>query len=696
MDETKGEVNLNNVIMTHGRGFILGTTPCQLCGNKGGMKVKCSHPACRQRGQKTKAVFAHVTCAKQAGFEVGHRHDDDGNPDFYVNCYRHVECEYAFRARLEDLFQIEERRVGKRWDDSKSMSITHASRLLNAAIVVMQYLGWAWRWGEWWVEYGDNWEPLIEPGQDESKMTKEQLKIVESTPESRCEDARKCRLEALGAALRNRSFDDEDDGPTVLLDRALRALLSTKSLVGPLKDREIDLFASWLGIAYRSKSRLMGFGDDKIPVDETNPSSLYEEDKSPKFVLGNRRLPGKQVLPHGQVFESDFTEIDDFLKPERLEDGTLHSECEKGKQLKQKASKKKTKPSAPPEKKSAGRPLKRIIDLPQADVDQPSPTTKRGRGRPPKKLSIEPPETSLEKADQATEPSSPLGSKRQRKSPNKSDFYYGESNAEPELATFKGASQKLGRKSDVSEPVENGERKITRTRRRSAPTRLTNGDASVGSTDETGRGSRTAGNAKAPSKNDEHVDPKQDGSPRKRGRGRPRKNPIKREEAKGAGGTTQATKVEIDMSVTSEDRKRRRKRSRVSYNEEDSIDFEEGETDDKHSMPARNHSARAKKIKAEEKSTTGDIYTIPRKGKTRRSAEKESEDPKDDPPEEDPEDLMPISALALPRKKDQGPEDQYDAVDPEPDLSSPQKRGRHRGKLEAAKFVLPGAERSIL
>lgn len=688
MDETKGEVNLNNVIMTHGRGFILGTTPCQLCGNKGGMKVKCSHPNCRQRGQKTKAVFAHVTCAKQAGFEVGHRHDDEGNPDFYVNCYRHVNCEYAFRARLEDVFQIEERRVGKRWDDSKSMSITHASRLLNAAIVVMQYLGWSWRWGEWWVEYGDNWEPLLEQGQDESKMTKEQLKIVESTPESRCEDARKCRLEALGAALRNRAFDDEEGGPTVLLDRALRALLNTKSLVGPLKDREIDFFALWLGIAYRSKSRLMGFGDDKIAVDEKFPSGLHEEDKSPKFVLGNRRLPGKQILSNGQVFESDFTEIDNFLKPEKLEDGTLFSEtergkqeAERGKQVKQKSTKKKTKPSAPTEKRPVGRPPKKKVELPEpvarptkkkvdppeSDEDRPRPAIKRGRGRPPKKRPSEASEATPEKGVPTEAPSSPLSSKRQRKSPNKSDFYYDAPSTEPVLATSERISEKVGRKSsDASDLVENGESHTKRLRRRSAPTRLSE-DASIGSFDETGRESRGRGDFKAKSAT------KQDAVPGKRGRGRPRKNP----------------KVEV------EERNSTRKKRRVSYNEEGSIDFEEEEINEKHGMPG---SMKAKKKKVETKSATAeDIYRIPRKGKTRRSVEKEADVPKE-ARKEDPEDLMPISALpGKKNKKEAVQEDQDDKMDdPEPDLSSPQKRGRHRGKVEAAKFVLPGAERSIL
>ncbi|KAI2499535.1 PHD-like zinc-binding domain containing protein [Fragilaria crotonensis] len=324
-DMARKEVNLSDAIMTHGKGFILGMNRCELCGQKDGLKMKCSYSNCRQRGHRSKASHAHVTCARQAGFEVD-TGMSGGDISFHINCYRHVKCEFAFRARLEDLIEFEKLRVGKKMDDTKSMSISHASRLLNSAIVVMNYLGWAWRWTEWWVEYGSNWEPLIEPGEDEKKMSKEQLKIVDSTPESRCADARRCRLAAFGAALRNRSYDEVESGPTVILERALRAVLNTPSLVGPLTNLEIDFFVQWLGIAYRSKSRLLGLGSEKIVVDETAPSSLHEDDKSPKFVLGDRRLPGEQVLPEGEVFETDVAEIDDFLKPERLEDGMLYSE----------------------------------------------------------------------------------------------------------------------------------------------------------------------------------------------------------------------------------------------------------------------------------------------------------------------------------------------------------------------------------
>jgi hypothetical protein len=186
----------------------------------------------------------------------------------------------------------------------------------------MKMLGWAWRWAEWWVEYGDNWEPLLEPCEKEENMTKEELKIVDSTRESRCEAARKCRLTALSAALRNREYDKEEGDDTVALDRALRALLHTPELVGPLESYEIDFFAEWLGRAYRSKSRLLGYGEDKIPIKDSI-GTVHIDDKSPKYIIGSRRLPGKQELPDGTVFETDFNDVDDFLKPETYEDGTL-------------------------------------------------------------------------------------------------------------------------------------------------------------------------------------------------------------------------------------------------------------------------------------------------------------------------------------------------------------------------------------
>lgn len=226
------------------------------------------------------------------------------------------------RARVEDLIEIEKRRSGKHFSKADSpMSFSDGSRLLSHAIVVMRMLGWAWRWAEHWVEYGSNWEPLLEPGQKEEQMTKKQLKIVDSTPESRAEDARRCRLAAFGAALRSRAYDTEQEFDNGSLCRALNAILHTPSLVGPLTNYEIDFCVEWLSRAYRSKSKFLGLGENKVKV-ANDDFCVHQVDKSPKYDLGDRPLPGKAPLEPDQIFENKVDEPDDFLLPELLPDGS--------------------------------------------------------------------------------------------------------------------------------------------------------------------------------------------------------------------------------------------------------------------------------------------------------------------------------------------------------------------------------------
>ena len=322
----EGTVNCSSIVMSKGTGLILETVRCFLCGDNRKMKMSCSEEGCRCWGQKKGAYSFHVTCAREAGLEVRDKQDEFGQFYFDMKCYQHGGEDFALRARMEDLIELERKRAGKRFEKDNyaytNMSLAHAARLYNKAIIVMKMLGWAWRWAEWWVEFGDNWEPLLEPGEKEEEMTKEQLKIVDTTRESRCAAARKCRLAALGAALRNREYDKEEGDDFVALDRALRAVLHTREIVGPLEQFEIDFYAEWLARVYRSKSRLLGFGDDKIPVQEY-VRLVHVDDGSPKYELGARRLPGKQELPEGEIFESDFHDVDDFLKPETFEDGTL-------------------------------------------------------------------------------------------------------------------------------------------------------------------------------------------------------------------------------------------------------------------------------------------------------------------------------------------------------------------------------------
>jgi hypothetical protein len=237
-----------------------------------------------------------------------------------VKCYRHGGNEFNLRARLEDLLELEKKRTGKRFARSDTpMKFAEASRLLNASILVVRILGCAWRWAEWWVDYNSTWEPLLEPDEREEDMTAEQLRIVKSTRESRCDDARKCRLAALGAALRSRKYDTEDGFDRNALSRALRAVLRTKSLVGPLNKSEIDFFVDWLGRAYRSKSHLLGLGEDSILVARKG-CCLHIQDQSPKFELGLRSVPGTQEPNASQAFEIDTNDIDDFLQTEVVTD----------------------------------------------------------------------------------------------------------------------------------------------------------------------------------------------------------------------------------------------------------------------------------------------------------------------------------------------------------------------------------------
>lgn len=64
-----GVVNLSNAVLSNGKALVENRTPCYLCGLFGGMKIFCKHEECRMlEGQRT--AF-HITCARQAGLEVG-------------------------------------------------------------------------------------------------------------------------------------------------------------------------------------------------------------------------------------------------------------------------------------------------------------------------------------------------------------------------------------------------------------------------------------------------------------------------------------------------------------------------------------------------------------------------------------------------------------------------------------------------
>ena len=280
-------LDCSRITMSNGQDLLDHRHPCKLCGRHDGAKVICQ--GCPKSSKYAKNYY-HVTCARQAGLQVNV--DDAG---YHFKCFEHVQCIYVFRAFLEDLKQIEIDRSPNEGSFEPTIPITwdHASHLLNFAVCIMRTLGWAWRWAEWWIKFGDNWEPLVEDLDAVASMTNEELKIVRSTAQTRSVDARNCHLAALGAALRNREYDTEDGGiDQESLERALAHLLDTESLVGPLTNDEIDFFTTWLILAYRSESPLLGFGNDKIPV-AAGGSHLNDGSTFPESELGSRPLPGK-------------------------------------------------------------------------------------------------------------------------------------------------------------------------------------------------------------------------------------------------------------------------------------------------------------------------------------------------------------------------------------------------------------------
>ena len=319
-----------------------------------------------------------------------------------MRCYRHAGNEFNIRAKLEDLFEIEKTR--KKPGSDRPLTFVDGARMMNSALIVVRILGWAWRWAEWWVEYDSSWEPFLEPHQKEKDMTKEELRIVDSTKESRCQDARRCRLAAFGAALRDRLYDEGDDFDREALSRAFRAVLSTQSLVGPLTDEEIDFHADWLGRAYRSKSRLLCLGEDKLPVDPSFCATV--QDKTPKYEIDPARAPGKEVLKAGTVFEVlDKGDKDDFLLVKMAADEPVarkERSSSKSKGKKRKVGGKLGNGDGPPPKRTRDRPLEQKESpaiLNQSSTVGHSSTDgvlpKRRPGRPPKKPKVNATENTL-------------------------------------------------------------------------------------------------------------------------------------------------------------------------------------------------------------------------------------------------------------------------------------------------------------
>lgn len=92
-----GEVDCSQVVMTAGKTLIQASLFCFLCGQTGGLKVKCSREGCGYDvdGKRVDCAF-HVTCARQAGLEVNAYEEHDGIMKFYGK----AECALCFCCKV--------------------------------------------------------------------------------------------------------------------------------------------------------------------------------------------------------------------------------------------------------------------------------------------------------------------------------------------------------------------------------------------------------------------------------------------------------------------------------------------------------------------------------------------------------------------------------------------------------------------
>jgi hypothetical protein len=65
-------VDLSDAVMANGKDLILPNKVCSLCGNKGGLKIKCKYDACLSvnSAETGNPAYFHATCARQAGLEA--------------------------------------------------------------------------------------------------------------------------------------------------------------------------------------------------------------------------------------------------------------------------------------------------------------------------------------------------------------------------------------------------------------------------------------------------------------------------------------------------------------------------------------------------------------------------------------------------------------------------------------------------
>jgi hypothetical protein len=67
--------------MSNGRSLVRSSDRCHVCGQSGGLKVKCDHEGCSNT-KKDQQEYLHITCARHAGLEVQTAESESGT-NFY-------------------------------------------------------------------------------------------------------------------------------------------------------------------------------------------------------------------------------------------------------------------------------------------------------------------------------------------------------------------------------------------------------------------------------------------------------------------------------------------------------------------------------------------------------------------------------------------------------------------------------------
>ena len=247
-------------------------------------------------------------CARTAGFEVSVEFDDESNEEFHIlNCLEHQDPDFSMKAKVRNLVEL----MGEGGDVTAANTLHLSSKALNGAARVLGQLAWGWRWSEWWIEHGDG-------GRDGKG------EVGTDGKEARKKDARNCRLMAVSAAIRGREYDRQKGLSHGVLTAALLPVARTKSLVGDLKEEEVEFLVLWLGRAYRAgMDGVMAIGYSKIPVTEAaygrrTGTVGKASGEGRKDVLGTRSLPGKASYDSAKGgrplvgFESDPNDFDDY------------------------------------------------------------------------------------------------------------------------------------------------------------------------------------------------------------------------------------------------------------------------------------------------------------------------------------------------------------------------------------------------